>query len=274
MWEIVTKRIIPCLDTTLDKEGKATVVKGVRFEALRYAGDPVKLAMKYDEQGADEIAFLDITASVEKRPIIIDTVRKVAERISVPLCVGGGIKGLEDFRKVLDAGAKKVSVNTAAVKNPQLIRNATQTFGKVVVSAIDCKRSFTNLGNKTVIELENGEKAWYDVVIYGGRQVTGQDAVLWAKKVEELGACEIILTSKDRDGTKEGYDIPITQAISKAVDIPVIASGGVGDIEHMYEAFKFGGADACLAASIFHFNEYTIGEVKKYLSKKGIPMRM
>lgn len=198
----------------------------------------------------------------------------MAEPISVPLCVGGGIRELEDFRKVLNAGADKVSVNTAAVKNPQLIRNATQKFGRVVVSAIDCKRSFTNLENKTAIRLENGKKAWYDVVIYGGRQVTGQDAVLWAKKVEELGACEILLTSKDRDGTKQGYDIPLTQSISKAVNIPVIASGGVGNIEHIYEAFKFGGADACLAASIFHFNEYTISEVKKYLNKKGIPMRM
>lgn len=198
----------------------------------------------------------------------------MAEPISVPLCVGGGIRELEDFRKVLDAGADKVSVNTAAVKNPQLIRNATQKFGRVVVSAIDCKRSFTNLENKTAIKLENGKKAWYDVVIYGGRQVTGQDAVQWAKKVEELGACEILLTSKDRDGTKQGYDIPLTQTISKAVNIPVIASGGVGNIEHIYEAFKFGGADACLAASIFHFNEYTISEVKKYLNKKGIPMRM
>lgn len=198
----------------------------------------------------------------------------MAEPISVPLCVGGGIRELEDFRKVLDAGADKVSVNTAAVKNPQLIRNATQKFGRIVVSAIDCKRSFTNLENKTAIKLENGKKAWYDVVIYGGRQVTGQDAVQWAKKVEELGACEILLTSEDRDGTKQGYDIPLTQTISKAVNIPVIASGGVGNIEHIYEAFKFGGADACLAASIFHFNEYTISEVKKYLNKKGIPMRM
>jgi len=269
-----TKRIIPCLDTTLDKEGRATVVKGVRFEGLKYAGDPVKLAKRYDSQGADEIAFLDITASYEKRPTIIDIVKKVAEQISVPLCVGGGISGLEDFRKVLEAGASKVSVNTAAVKNPQLIRDTVEKFGQVVVVAIDCKRSFSNSEGKTVIELENGEKAWYDVIIYGGRQATGHDAVLWAKKVEELGAKEILLTSKDRDGTKDGYDLPITRAISEAVNIPVIASGGVGNIEHMYEAFISGKADACLAASIFHFNEYTIGEVKKYLSEKGVPMRI
>jgi cyclase len=272
---MTTKRIIPCLDTTLDEKGKATVVKGIKFEALRYAGDPVKLAKKYDEQGADEIAFLDITASYEKRPTIIETVKKVAEQISVPLCVGGGIGGLEDFRKVLDSGAEKVSVNTAAVKNPQLIRDATQTFGQVVVVAIDCKRKFSDLQGKTLIELEEAQqKAWYDVVIYGGRQTTGLDAVSWAKKAEELGAKEILLTSKDRDGTKDGYDLPITRTISETVNIPVIASGGVGNVEHMYQAFTKGKADACLAASIFHFNEYTIHEVKEYLNEKGIPMKM
>ena len=270
----VARRIIPCLDTTLDKQGKAIVVKGVRFEGLRYAGDPVTLAKKYDDEGADEIAFLDISASHEKRPMIIDTVMKVAEQVSVPLCVGGGIRDLEDFRKALDAGAQKVSINTAAVKNPQLIRDATQAFGRIVVAAIDCKRTFSDLRNKTIVELENGEKVWYDVAIYGGREATGQDAVAWAKRVQELGAKEILLTSKDRDGTKDGYDLPITRAISEAVNIPVIASGGVGNVEHMYQAFTLGKADACLAASIFHFNEYTIGEVKEYLSRKGVPMRM
>ena len=271
---MVVKRIIPCLDTTLDEQGKAIVVKGVRFEGLRYAGDPVKLAEKYDDEGADEIAFLDISASYEKRPIIIDTVRKVAELVSIPLCVGGGIGDLEDFRRVLDAGAQKVSTNTAAVKNPQLIGDATEAFGRIVVAAIDCRRTFSHLRDKTTIELDDGKKAWYDVVIYGGREATGQDAVEWAKRVDELGASEILLTSKDRDGTKDGYDLPITRAISEAVNIPVIASGGVGNVEHMYQAFTLGKADACLAASIFHFNEYTIGEVKQYLSKKGIPMRM
>jgi cyclase len=271
---MANKRIIPCLDTTLNEKGEAKVVKGIKFEGLRYAGDPVKLAKKYDEQGADEIAFLDITASYEKRPTIIETVKKVAEQISVPLCVGGGIGGLEDFRKVLDSGAEKVSVNTAAVKNPQLIRDATQTFGQVVVVAIDCKRKFNDFQGKTLIELEDGKKAWYDVIIYGGRQPTGLDAISWAKKVEELGAKEILLTSKDRDGTKDGYDLPITRAISESVNIPVIASGGVGNVEHMYQAFKKGKADACLAASIFHFNEYTIREVKEYLNKKGLPMNM
>jgi len=274
MQGMVAKRIIPCLDTTLDKQGKAIVVKGVRFEGLRYAGDPVTLAKKYDDEGADEIAFLDISASYEKRPIIIDTVRKVAEQVSVPLCVGGGIRNLEDFRKVLDAGAQKVSMNTAAVKNPQLIKDATQAFGRIVVAAIDCRRILGDLGSKNVIVLENGEKAWYDIVIYGGREATGQDAVEWSKRVEELGAREILLTSKDRDGTKDGYDLPITRAISESVNIPVIASGGVGNVEHMYQALTLGKADACLAASIFHFNEYTIGEVKEYLSRKGVPMGM
>jgi len=271
---MATKRIIPCLDTTLDEEGRAVVVKGVRFDGLTYVGDPVELAIRYDDQGADEIAFLDISASYEKRPTIADTVRKVAERISVPLCVGGGIRSLEDFGRVLDAGAHKVSVSTAAVKNPQLIRDATEAFGRIVVAAIDCKRSSSDLENRTMIELENGKKAWYDVVIYGGREATGRDAVLWAEKVEELGAKEILLTSKDRDGTRDGYDLPITRAISEAVKIPVIASGGVGNVEHMYQAFTLGKADACLAASIFHFNEYTIGEVKNYLNRTGIPVRI
>ena len=269
-----TKRIIPCLDTMLDKEGKPVVVKGVKFEGLRFAGDPVKLAKEYDDDGADEIAFLDITASYDKRPIIIDTVMKVAQQISVPLCVGGGIRNLEDFRKVFEANADKVSINTAAIENPQLIKDATQMFGHHIVVAIDCKRNFANFEGKTVINLEEGRKAWFEVVIYGGRYGTGQDAVFWAKKVEKLGASEILLTSKDKDGTKDGYDLSILRAISDAVNIPVIASGGVGNIEHMYQAFNFGKADACLAASIFHFKEYTIRDVKKYLLEKGIPIRL
>ena len=181
---------------------------------------------------------------------------------------------MEDSKKVIEAGAGKVSMNTAAVKNPQVIKDVAQTFGRRLVVAIDCKRSLSNPEGKTIIELENGKKAWYEVVIYGGRQPTGKDAVQWAKRVEELGASEILLTSKDRDGTKDGYDLPITRTISEAVNIPVIASGGVGKIEHMYEAFTSGKADACLAASIFHFNEYTISEVKNYLNKKGIPMKV
>jgi len=268
------KKIIPCLDTTLDEKGNAVVVKGVEFEELKYAGDPVELARKYDREGADELVFLDITASTEGRERMADIPRKIVEQISIPLCVGGGIRTLDDFRKVFDAGADKAGVNTAAVKNPKLIQEAAREFGSErVVAAIDCKRAFTSAENKTIIELEDGSKAWYDVVIYGGKTSTGKDAVQWALEVERLGAGEILLTSKDRDGTKDGYDIPITRAIAEAVDIPVIASGGCGNLEHMYEAFV-NGVDACLAASIFHYGEYTIKEAKEYLKAKDIPVRI
>jgi len=268
------KKIIPCLDTTLDEKGNAVVVKGVEFEELKYAGDPVELARKYDKEGADELVFLDITASTEGREMMIDMSRKIAERVSIPLCVGGGIRNLDDFKKVFDAGADKAGINTAAVKNPGLIKDAAKSFGSErVVAAIDCKRAFTKTEGKTMMELEDGNKAWYDVVIYGGRTSTGKDAVQWALEVEKLGAGEILLTSKDRDGTKDGYDIPITKAIAEAVDIPVIASGGCGNLEHMYEAF-INGVDACLAASIFHYGEYTIKEAKEYLRAKGIPVKM
>lgn len=268
------KRIIPCLDTTLDEKKGAVVVKGIEFEELRYAGDPIELAKRYDEEGADELVFLDITASVENRETMVNIVKKVAEQVSIPLCVGGGIRSLDDFKKVLDACADKVGINTAAVENPRLIKDAVKTFGSAcVVVAIDCKRNLARAKDKNLIKLEDGSVAWYDVVVYGGRKATGRDAVQWAAEAEGLGAGEILLTSKDRDGTKDGYDIPIVHAIAEAVDIPVIASGGCGNIEHMYEAF-INGADACLAASIFHYGECTIGEVKEYLSKKGIPMRI
>lgn len=266
----MTKRIIPCLDTTLDEQGRAVVVKGIEFENLKYAGDPVELAMRYDAEGADELVFLDISASYEGRGTMISVVEKIAEQVSIPLCVGGGIKSLEDFEKVFDAGADKVGVNTAGVKNPELIKEAADIFGNNrIVVAIDCKRKFEDAEGKTQVELEDGTSAWYDVVIYGGREYTGIDAIMWAKQVQALGAAEILLTSKDRDGTTDGYDIPITKAIADAVDIPVIASGGAGNVEHMYEAFV-NGADACLAASIFHYGTYTAGEIKDYLSEKGI----
>lgn len=266
----MTKRIIPCLDTTLDEQGRAVVVKGIEFENLKYAGDPVELAMRYDAEGADELVFLDISASYEGRGTMISVVEKIAEQVSIPLCVGGGIKSLEDFEKVFDAGADKVGVNTAGVKNPELIKEAADIFGNNrIVVAIDCKRKFEDAEGKTQVQLEDGRSAWYDVVIYGGREYTGIDAITWAKQVQALGAAEILLTSKDRDGTTDGYDIPITKAIADAVDIPVIASGGAGNVEHMYEAFV-NGADACLAASIFHYGMYTAGEIKDYLSEKGI----
>ena len=265
----MTKRIIPCLDTTLDEQGNAVVVKGIEFENLKYAGDPVTLAQRYDTQGADELVFLDISASYEGRETMITMVEQIAQHVNIPLTVGGGIKSLEDVEQVLRAGADKVGINTAAVKNPALVKAATEQFGSCIVVAIDCKRRFEDLADKTVVELKDGTKAWYDVVIYGGREYVGLDAIAWAKQVETLGAAEILLTSKDRDGTTDGYDIPITRAIAEAVDIPVIASGGAGNLEHLYEAFT-NGADACLAASIFHYERYTIGTVKEYLRGKGI----
>jgi cyclase len=273
----MTKRIIPCLDTTLDEQGRAVVVKGIEFENLKYAGDPVELAKRYDAQGADELVFLDISASYERRDTMTSIVERIAEHVSIPLSVGGGIKSIEDFERVFDAGADKAGINTAGVKNPELIKEAVERFGKNrIVVALDCKRKFEDLTeggvDKTPVQLENGKRAWYEVVIYGGREFTGIDAIKWAKEVQALGAAEILLTSKDRDGTTAGYDIPITKAIAEAVDIPVIASGGAGDIEHMYEAFV-NGADACLAASIFHYGTYTVGAVKDYLRKKGIPVR-
>ncbi|MGC9444396.1 MAG: imidazole glycerol phosphate synthase subunit HisF [Candidatus Methanospirareceae archaeon] len=265
----MTKRIIPCLDTTLDEHGTAVVVKGIEFENLKYAGDPVTLAQRYDAQGADELVFLDISASYEGRGTMIAMVEQIAQHINIPLTVGGGIKSLKDVEKVLQAGADKVGMNTAAVKNPDLLKIATEQFGKCIVVAIDCKRRFGDSAGKISVALEDGTEVWYDVVIYGGREYVGLDAIAWAKQVEALGAAEILLTSKDRDGTTDGYDIPITRAMAEAVEIPVIASGGAGTLEHLYEAFM-NGADACLAASIFHYERYTVGAVKEYLRGKGI----
>jgi cyclase len=251
---MLAKRIIPCLDV---KEGR--VVKGTQFVDLKDAGDPVENAMVYDQQGADEIAFLDITASYEKRDILIDIVQKTAEEIFIPLTVGGGVRSLEDIRKLLKAGADKVSINTAAVKEPQFVERASKRFGsQCVVIAIDAKRK---------------EGSW-EVYTHGGRIPTEIDAVLWAKKVEAMGAGEILLTSMDRDGTKDGYDIELTRTISEQVGIPVIASGGVGTLEHLYEGLAYGKADAVLAASIFHYREFTIRQVKSYLKEKGVVVRM
>ena len=251
---MLAKRIIPCLDV---KEGR--VVKGTQFVDLRDAGDPVENAMVYDQQGADEIAFLDITASYEKRDILIDIVRKTAEEIFIPLTVGGGVRSLEDIRKLLKAGADKVSINTAAVKEPQFVERASKRFGsQCIVIAIDAKRK---------------EGSW-EVYTHGGRIPTEIDAILWAKKMEAMGAGEILLTSMDRDGTKDGYDIGLTRTISEQVSIPVIASGGVGKLEHLYEGLVYGKADAVLAASIFHYREYTISQVKAYLKEKGVTVRL
>ena len=250
---MLKKRIIPCLDV---KDGR--VVKGTNFVGLRDAGDPVEIAKAYDQQRADEIVFLDITASHEKRGIIIDIVRKTAEQVFMPLTVGGGINSLDDIRQLLNAGADKVSINTAAVKNPRLVEESAQCFGsQCIVVAIDAKKSNTG----------------WEVYTHGGRTPTGKDAVQWAKEVERLGAGEILLTSMDADGTKNGYDLPLTKAICDAVKVPVIASGGAGKLEHFYDVFKLTTADAALAASIFHYNEIPINDVKNYLITKKIAIR-
>ncbi|GLI38428.1 imidazole glycerol phosphate synthase subunit HisF [Geobacter hydrogenophilus] len=253
---MLTKRIIPCLDV---KGGR--VVKGVQFLELRDAGDPVEIAEAYDRQGADELTFLDITASSDERSIIIDVVRRTAERVFMPLTVGGGVRTVDDIRNLLNAGADKVSINTAAVHRPEFVREAAERFGsQCTVVAIDARQVA-------------GENRW-EVYTHGGRNPTGIDAVEWARRMEGYGAGEILLTSMDRDGTKDGYDIPLTRAIVDAVSIPVIASGGVGNLEHLHDGFVKAGASACLAASIFHYKEYTIGEAKEYLRGRGVPVRL
>jgi cyclase len=251
---MLAKRIIPCLDVD-----KGRVVKGVKFQNLRDAGDPVEVAKSYEEQSADELVFLDITASAEERKIMIEVVQRVAETIFIPFTVGGGVSSLEDIRRLLSAGADKVSINTAAVKNPQLIYESAKRFGsQCIVVAIDAKRS---------------QRGW-EVYIHGGRTPTGLDAVEWAKRVESLGAGEILLTSMDADGTKKGYDIELCRAVASAVSIPVIASGGAGTMEHFYEVFTQTNVDAALAASLFHFKEVSIPELKAYLKSKGVHVRL
>lgn len=251
---MLAKRIIPCLDVE-----KGRVVKGTKFLNLRDAGDPVELAAYYDANGADELVFLDITASVEERAIIYDLVKKVAGQVSIPFTVGGGIRSVADIELILNAGADKVSLGTAAVQNPELIREGSQRFGsQCIVVAIDARNV--------------GQNKW-EVYSQGGRKATGIDVVSWACQVESLGAGEILLTSMDRDGTKEGYDLELTRKISRSVKIPVIASGGVGTIEHIYEGAVFGEADGLLAASIFHFGEVSIREVKEYLRSRGVAVR-
>ena len=250
---MLAKRIIPCLDV---KAGR--VVKGVKFVGLRDAGDPVEVARVYDRDGADELCFLDITASHENRGIILDVVARTAEQIFMPLTVGGGISTTEDIRNLLRAGADKVSINTAAVNRPEFVREAAQRFGsQCIVVAIDAKR----IGNH------------WEVFTHGGRNPTGIDACEWSKKMASYGAGEILLTSMDRDGTKAGYDLALTRTISDAVHIPVIASGGVGELQHIYEGVTEGGASAALAASIFHFGEFSIRECKEYLAKHGVQIR-
>ncbi|XZE44630.1 imidazole glycerol phosphate synthase subunit HisF [Pirellulaceae bacterium SH467] len=255
---MLAKRVIPCLDVHGGR-----VVKGTNFLNLRDAGDPVQIAQRYEAEGADELVFLDITASHEDRGIMLDVVRRTAEQVFMPLTVGGGIRTIEDIRQLLQAGCDKVSINSTACKNPDLVRQASERFGaQCIVVNIDPKRV-----------LRDGNEFW-EVHIHGGRTPTGLEAVAWAKEVERLGAGEIVLTSMDRDGTKDGYDLPITAAVSDAVDIPVVASGGAGHPIHMVDAIRIGKADAVLAASIFHFGEFTIEETKRLMAQNGIPVRL
>lgn len=274
---MLAKRIIPCLDCDL-KVTHGRVVKGVEFKQIRYAGDPVELATRYYEEGADEIVFLDITASHERRETMAHVIEATTENVFVPICVGGGIRKPDDYVNMLKAGADKCSTNTAAIHNPQLINEASEVVGsQACVIGIDAKRRYVeNPGEKSdkiIIETEKGY-CWYDCSIYGGREFTGIDALAWALECQERGAGEILLTSMDRDGTKDGYDLPLTRAMSEMLDIPVIASGGVGNPQHIYDAFKQGKADAALAASIFHFNEYPVHMVKQYLKEKGVVIRV
>lgn len=255
---MLAKRIIPCLDVS---EGR--VVKGTNFVNLRDAGDPVQVAARYEKEGADELVFLDITASHERRGIMLDVVRRCAEQVFMPLTVGGGIKTLENIRELLQAGCDKVSLNTAAAQNPNFVAQAADRFGsQCIVVNIDPKRVY------------EGEKERWEVHIHGGRTPTGLEAVSWARRAEELGAGEIVLTSMDCDGTCDGYDLEITSAVSEAVSIPVVASGGAGSPEHLADAILLGKADAALAASIFHFGQYTIEETKRTMAARGIPVRL
>ena len=250
----LAKRIIPCLDVT---DGR--VVKGVNFLELRDAGDPVEIAKRYDEQGADELTFLDITASSDNRGLILHIIEQVASQVFIPLTVGGGVREVEDVRRLLNAGADKVSINTSAVLNPQLVADASGRFGsQCIVVAIDAKQV---------------DDHW-EVFTHGGRKATGIDAIEWARKMVSLGAGELLVTSMDRDGTKTGFNLPLNRAISDAVDVPIIASGGVGNLVHLVEGVQEGGADAVLAASIFHYGEYTVREAKEYMRDHGIEVRL
>jgi len=280
---MLAKRIIPCLDVTSGR-----VVKGVKFVDLRDAGDPVQIARRYDDQGADEITFLDITASSDDRDVILHVIEKVAAQVFIPLTVGGGVRRVEDVRRLLNAGADKVSINTAAVQNPQLIADASGRFGaQCIVVAIDAKQRLGGAPPSGGVDRgadakqrpggappSGGVAGAWEVFTHGGRTPTGLDVVVWARRMQQLGAGEILLTSMDRDGTRAGFDLALTRAVSDAVDVPVIASGGVGNLAHLAEGIIEGGADAVLAASIFHFGEYTVRQAKEYMASRGIEMRL
>ncbi len=273
---MLAKRVIPCLDVTSGR-----VVKGVNFVDLRDAGDPVEVARRYDEQGADELAFLDITASSDDRDLILHVIEEVAARVFIPLTVGGGVRRVEDVRRLLNAGADKVSINTSAVQNPQLIAEACARYGsQCIVVAIDAKgvdRKTDAKGVERSADAKDAQPApdfGWEVFTHGGRRPTGLDAVAWARRMQQLGAGEILLTSMDRDGTREGFDLALTRAVVDALDVPVIASGGVGSLAHLAQGIIEGGADAVLAASIFHFGEYTVRQAKEYMAGRGIEVRL
>ncbi|MHC1594224.1 MAG: imidazole glycerol phosphate synthase subunit HisF [Methanotrichaceae archaeon] len=270
---MLARRIIPCLDCDLGVP-QGRVVKGIEFKQIRYAGIPWELAYRYYKEGADEIIFLDITASHERRETMVNVIRETAEKVFVPLAVGGGIKTVEDARKIFNAGADKVTVNTTALRQPEIITEIADEYGsQACMVAIDAKRRPGREEGRIVVDTPEGE-CWFECSFYGGREFAGIDAIAWAQKVEELGAGEIMLTSMDRDGTYDGFDIPLTDAVSRKIRIPVIASGGCGNVDHMLEVFQKTRASAVLAASIFHYDEQNIGYVKRRLADEGIEMRL
>jgi cyclase len=269
----LTKRIIPCIDVDLDDDGNPAVYTGVNFEDLQYTGDPVEMAKRYNEAGADEFVFLDITASAAGRATMLDTVSRVADEVFIPLTVGGGIRTREDVKETLRAGADKVSINTAALENPEVIDEGARAFGsQCIVISVDARRRFDEAGEHYVAV--DGESCWFECTVKGGREGTGVDVVEWAREAAARGAGELFVNSIDADGTKEGYDVPLTKAVCDSVSTPVIASSGCGGPEDMYEVFTEAGADAGLAASIFHFGEYSIEETKAYLDERGVPIRL
>jgi cyclase len=270
---MLTKRIIPCIDVDLNEDGDPAVYTGVNFEDLQYTGDPVEMAKAYNRAGADEFVFLDITASAEGRATMLDTVSRVADEVFIPLTVGGGIRTREDIKETLRAGADKVSINTAALQNPDLVNEGARAFGsQCIVISVDARRRYDEQG-EFYAEVD-GESCWFECTIKGGREGTDIDVVEWAREAASRGAGELFVNSIDADGTKDGYDIPLTTAVCDNVSTPVIASSGCGGPEDMYEVFTEAGADAGLAASIFHFDEYSIQDVKQYLDERGVPVRL
>ncbi|MFC6826124.1 imidazole glycerol phosphate synthase subunit HisF [Halopelagius fulvigenes] len=269
---MLTKRIIPCIDVDLDEDGEPAVYTGVNFEDLEYTGDPVEMAKAYNRAGADEFVFLDITASAEGRETMLDTVSRVADEVFIPLTVGGGIRTREDIKETLRAGADKVSINTAALRNPSLVNEGARSFGsQCIVISVDARRRFDEEGEH--YERVDGESCWFECTVKGGREGTGVDVVEWASEAASRGAGELFVNSIDADGTRDGYDIPLTRAVCENVSTPVIASSGCGGPEDMYEVFTEAGADAGLAASIFHYGDYSIEETKRYLADRDVPIR-